>query len=86
MMCRRMRRCKDGGEGESMANRKQSVLRVKGQSPECVNTVTVGTDQSQCHGSIDQMWAHAHSVLSDTHTIQYSFTHSFSSLSSEFML
>lgn len=37
-MCRRMRRCEDG---ESMANRKQSVLRVKGQPPESVNAVTV---------------------------------------------
>lgn len=52
------------GEGVSVANRKWSVLGVKGQTPESVNAVTVGTDQSQCPGAIDQTWAHAHV---DTH-------------------
>lgn len=60
-MYRRMRRWE---EGESVSNRQQSVLRVKGQPPESVNAVTVGTDQSQCLSSIDQTWAHAHV---DTH-------------------
>lgn len=61
-MCGRIRRCEDGGEGVSMANRKQSVLGAKGQPPESVNAVTVGTDQSLC--SIDQTWANVHV---DTH-------------------
>lgn len=47
------------GDRESTGNRKQSVLRVKGQPPESVNAVTVGTDQSQCLDSIDQTLAHA---------------------------
>lgn len=47
---------------ESMSNRQQSVLRVKGQPPESVNAVTVGTNQSQCVSSIDQTWTHL-----DTH-------------------
>ena len=50
-----------------MANRKQSVLRVKGQPPGSVNAVTVGTDRSQCPGDIDQTWAHAQvDIHSDT--------------------
>lgn len=54
------KRCEDGdGEREHMTNRKQSVPRVKGQPPESVNAVTVGTDQSQCRSDIDQIWAHA---------------------------
>lgn len=61
--------------GESTPNRKQSVLRVKGQHPESVKAVTVGTDQSQCRGHIDQTWTHT-SILSDTHarTMQHLFT------------
>lgn len=68
-----------------MANRKQSVLRVKGQPPESVDAVTVGTDQSQCRGNIDQTWARTHTrghtrrhtlafFLTHRHTVQHSFT------------
>lgn len=69
-MCARLRRW-----GESTPNRKQSVLRVKGQHPESVKAATVGTDQSQCHGHIDQTWTHT-SILSNTHacTMQHLFT------------
>lgn len=63
-----------------MANRKQSVLRVKGQPPESVNVVTVGTDQSQCRSHIDQTWAHVDtlrhtSILSNAHTDNTVFIH-----------
>lgn len=54
-----MGRVPDGGQIE-----KHCDLCVKGQPPESVKTATVGTDQSQCHGSIDPMRTFT-SVLSD---------------------
>lgn len=43
---------------------KHCDLWVKGQPPESVEATTVGTDQSQCHGSIDPMRTFT-SILSD---------------------
>lgn len=60
------------GEGESTANQKRSVVGVRGQPSESVKAATVGTNQSQCHGYIDQTWTHSN-ILSDTHAhTQYS--------------
>lgn len=57
-MCGRMR-----GRGiveveRSTANRRQRLLRVKGQPPESVNAVNMGTNQSKRRGRIDHMLAH----------------------------
>ncbi len=73
-------RCEEGERERAWPIETQSVLGVKGQPPESVNAVTVGTIQSQCRSHIDQTWAHVDTLthtlaffLAHTQTIQHSF-------------